>query len=1169
MPMVSGETLPFPDRRYPDLVADHAASAPDAVAVRQWDTVLTYRQLCTAADELAATLRANGTQPLVGICADRHPMLVAGLLGVLASGAAYVPLDPALPPARLRDIAREAGLRTVVCDPAGARLLDGADLQLLPLPQMPAPDALPGGATAHVSAAGGATAGADGLAYVMFTSGSTGRPKGVMTPHTALTEFVTSLAAIAGLTGDSVSLGFASIGFDASVIDILAPLAAGGTVALAGSADRADPTRLQRFCAEHRVTVAFLPPALLPVLDPSGLPELWVVLTGSEAPGPEQVARWTAGGRRFFNLFGPTETTVLVTWFEATGEWDRPLPIGRPAANHRVYVVDEHLRPVADGVPGELLAGGAGLARGYLGAPELTEERFVPDPFSGVPGARLYRTGDLVVRQPDGLLHFLGRVDRQVKIRGQRVEIGEVEAVLRSHPEVGHAAVAAVDGPGGKRLVAFTTGAATPQVLREHCAARLGPAMVPARITVVPELPLLSSGKVDLDRLVADTAVATDETPFAAPATAVEADVAAAWAELLGLARVGRDDDFFDTGGHSITAMRLVAALRPRLRRDVTIEDVLQGRTLRAIAARASAAAVLGDEPPVRGRPPALSPAQQRLWFLERYSPEAAAAYNIVLAERLRGPLDQETLAAALAAVAARHEVLRWRIPDADGVPYAVLDPVGPVPLPVTDLSALPPAERERELAAQLAAEAGGRFRLAADALWRHRLFRLGEDEHVWAVTAHHAVFDGWSQAMLYDDLAIAYAGTPLPPLPATYGDYVAWRAERREQRADSDLDWWTSHLDGAPTVLEVPGDRPRPAEQTYPAGYCGTWLDPDATADLHRFAREHGATPSAVLLAAFGLVLASWAGQDELVIGTPAVDRRHPDFEPMVGFFVDITPLRLRNDPGMSFAGHVRAARDELIAALAHPEAPLERLVQAFGLGGQTVRSPLVQVLFNVFNFAAPRLDLKGLVSEPVPVPAPGSAFDLTLYGVERDGRMRLEIVHNSDLYDTSRMELLLDSLRQVITRGVAAGDLTGGELAPARGVTAVASPRAKVRPMRPDRPDHVGAPPVTATEHAVAAVWCEVLGREAVGVTDNFFDSGGGSLAAVTVQQRLNRMLGRDLRVVDLFRYPTVRALASFLDGVATGADPDDAVELALRRGAARRARTRHRAATEGEHQ
>ncbi|BCJ74463.1 hypothetical protein CS0771_40070 [Catellatospora sp. IY07-71] len=1153
--MTQGDVLPYPDRRFPDLVADRARAFPDAVAVRQWDTTLTYGALHAAAGALAARLRADAPQVLVGVCADRRPPLLTALLGVLRAGAGYVPLDPALPPARLREIAAEAGLRTVVCDELGERLLADSGLELVAVPDTAADP-------------GECPATAEDLAYVMFTSGSTGRPKGVMIPHEALTEFVSSLTVIAGLDARSVMLGFASIGFDASVIDLLAPLAAGGTIALAGAADRADPVRLQRFCAEHAVTVAFLPPALLPVLDPAALPALRVVLTGSEAPGPEQAARWTDGGGRFLNLFGPTETTVLVTWFEAAGAWDRPLPIGRPAVNHRVYVVDEQLRQVAPGEAGELLAGGAGLARGYLGAPELTEQRFVPDPFSGLPGARLYRTGDLVRWGPDGELEFLGRVDRQVKIRGQRVELGEVEAVLRRHPEVGHAAVAVSAGPAGTQLVAFVTGGVTPESVRAHCAARLGAAMVPARVVPVPELPLLPSGKVDVDRLLADHAATGAEVPYQEPDGDVEREVAAAWAELLGLARVGRDDDLFDTGGHSITAMRLVAALRARLGRDVAVEDVLHGRTLRVIAERAGAAAPLGGEPPVRGRPPALSPSQQRLWFLERYSPEAAAAYNIVLAERLRGPLDTEALRAALTAVAARQEVLRWRFPDADGVPYAVLDPVAPVPLPVSDLSSLAAEQREQELAAALAAEAGRRFRLAADALWRVRLFRLGPDEHVLAITAHHAVFDGWSQSLLYADLAAAYAAPDtLPPLPATYADYVAWRDERRTRRADGDLDWWTSHLDGVPTVLEVPGDRPRPAEQTYAGGYAGCWLDEAATADLHRFARGLGATPSAVLLAAFGLVLAGRAGQDELVVGTPAVDRRHPDFEDMVGFFIDIMPLRLRAEPGRGFAEHVRAARDELIAALAHPEAPLERIVQAFGLGGQTVRSPLVQVLFNVFNFAAPRLDLAGLTAEPVPVPAPGSAFDLTLYGVERDGRMRLEVVYNSDLYDRSTMDGFLDALREVIVRGTADGELPAAELVPepVRGAR-VETPRARVRPVKAEAV--ISRPPETATERAVAAVWCEVLGRDAVGVTDNFFDSGGGSLAMATVQQRLNRLLGRELRVVDLFRYPTVRALAAHLDGAGQGADgTDDAVELALRRGAARRARTRQRPGVAGE--
>ncbi|HCT78535.1 MAG TPA: non-ribosomal peptide synthetase [Micromonosporaceae bacterium] len=1123
-------TLAFPDRRFADLVAEHAKLRPEAVAIQQWQETVTYQELCGTAGELAAELTRRGAGPgvLIGVCADRQPEMVAGLLGVLMTGAGYVPLDPSLPKARLQDMASEAGLTTFVCDPVGLKHFSTG----VPVPGWRQEGTWPL-----------CPAKADDLAYVMFTSGSTGRPKGVMISQDSLTEFVTNLAAVADLGHDCRSLAFSSIGFDASVIDILTPLAAGGTVALVGSADRADPTRLQRFCAEHRVTVAFLPPAVLPILDPVGLPSMRVVLTGSEAPGPEQVARWTTDGRRFLNLFGPTEMTVYVTWFEASGSWDKPLPIGRPAANHRVYVVTDEMRLAEVGEPGELWAGGSGLAKGYLGDPELTAEKFVPDPFSGAANgfadAKLYRTGDLVSWMPDGTLQFIGRVDRQIKIRGQRIEIGEVEAVLRGHPDVEHAAVAVAPGPS---LVAFVTGGASPEKLREHCAASLPAAMVPTTVLVLSELPLLSTGKVDLDHLL--SMVPTVSQPSASPETPVEQEIAVVWAELLGRSDVGRDDDFFDAGGHSITAMRLVASLRSRLSRDVAIEDVLEGRTLRAIASRVTGAPSLGSEKPVRGRPPALSPSQQRLWFLDRYSPAAAAAYNITLAERLRGPLDLTALQSALTAVAERQQVLRWRIPSTEGVPYAVLDEPNVVPLPVIDLSS------ERELAGLLSAEVSRKFELGTDALWYNRVFRLGPEDHVLAITAHHAVFDGWSQSLLYNDLAAAYEGKSLPALPATYADYVAWREERRAQRADEDLGWWTSHLAGVPTVLELPNDRPRPVEQSFAGGHVGSWLEADTTTELQRFAGRLGATPSAVLLAAFGVVLARLADQTDLVIGSPMVDRRHQDFEEMVGFFIEIAPLRLRMAADRSFAEHVRAARDELIAALAHPEAPLERIVHAFGLGGQVARNPLVQVLFNVFNFAAPKLDLGGTVSESVPVQVPGSAFDLTLYGVERDGRMRLEIVYNTDLFDELRMSGLLESLREVIVQGMAAEDVVGLPLneAPA-GV-----PRARPRPSRLDTP--FADPPATATERSIAAVWCEVLGLAEVGVTENFFDSGGGSLAIVVVQQRLNRLMGSNLRVVDLFRHPTIRALGAHLDGAD---DAADAIEIAMRRGAARRGRRR----------
>ncbi|MFL6139714.1 MAG: amino acid adenylation domain-containing protein [Frankiaceae bacterium] len=1172
-----GPTLPYPDRTVAHLVAERARQRPDAVAVRQGGETLTYRQLLSAAGAVAGALRerGTGTGDLVGVCLDRRPSLVAAVLGVLGAGAGYVPLDPALPPQRLLAMAEEAGLRTVVGSWPGSGPDGPGGLDVLPVPDGARSDgAEPAPYEPPRSLASSA-------AVVLFTSGSTGRPKGVVLEHRAVTEFVTSGIAFAGMDRDACFLAFASIGFDAHLIDILSPLAAGATVALTSDADRADPTRLHRFCADNAVTMAFLPPPVLPVLDPDRLPGVRFVVTGGEATGPEQVARWTAGGRRLVNVYGPTETTVLVTWWEATGTWERPLPIGHPAANHRVHLVDAQLAEVAPGEPGELLAGGAGLARGYLGDPARTAERFVPDPFSGEPGARLYRTGDLVRRRPDGALEFLGRLDRQVKIRGQRIELGEVEAVVRSHPRAGTAAVEALTGPAGPVLVAYLTGEATAAEVRTHCAERLPAASVPATVLRVPELPITANGKTDFVRL---RALAADPTPAAAaeaadepPLTPVEHQVALAWGAVLSRPPAGREDDFFDHGGHSITAMRLVTDLRSRLRREVAVEDVMAGRTLRGIAARAAAAAPVADDQPVRGRPPALSPAQQRLWFLDRYSPEAATAYNVALAQRIRGPLDVEALAAALAAVVARQETLRWRVPDADGVPYAVVDPPGPVRLPVVEL---PPGT---DVQGWLAAGAVRPFALATDRLWRAELLRLGPEDHVLAVQAHHAVFDGWSQALLYDDLAAAYAlareGRPaqLPALAATYGDYVAWRAERSRRRGAEDLAWWLSHLDGVPVVVELPTDRVRPAEQTFTGASLVGWLDADRTAALTRLAAGLGATPSAVLLAAFGVALAWCSGGGDLVVGTPTVDRRTAELEPMIGFFIDIAPLRLRLAGDSGFADHVRAARDELLAALAHPEAPLERIVDGFGLGGRLDRNPLVQVLFNMFTFTAPRLELPGLRTEPVPVTAPGSPFDLTLYGVEQDGRLRMELLYSTDVYDEAAMAALLGTVAQVIERGLEEPEKPVRDLPGAVPVAETTArpgvPRARPRPAVPAgaAAAAIAQQPATPTERMVAGVWCDVLGLPAVGASDSFFDVGGGSLTIVMVQQRLNRLLGRTLRVVDLFRYPTVRALAAHLDGTpASGGPPvpgavpgavDPVVARAASRGARRREQARRR--------
>lgn len=1227
-----GPDVPVPDVTLPRLLRDAASRRPDAVAVRQWDTTLTYRELLERSAALARSLRRRGVRPgdRVGVCADRRPATVVALLGVLEAGAAYLPLETGQPPTRIREICADAGVRLAVVDDAGADLLAGSGVTTVPVPERGG-DAQPlrserGGDAEPV---GSCPAHPGDPAYVLYTSGSTGRPKGVAVSHRAVVSYAVAFGGYAGAGPDTRSMGYTSFGFDVSILDIFVPLAHGGQVALVPAADRSDPARLQRFAEEHRVNWGFLPASLLPLLDPARLPAWRLLILGAEAPGPEQIERWagpaTAPVRRVLHCYGPTEATVCATAFEATGRWDGPVPIGVPLPNQRVYVVDENLTQVPVGATGEVLIGGAGLALGYLNRPAHTAERFVPDPF-GPPGGRLYRTGDLARWLPDGTLMFLGRADRQVKVRGQRIELGEVEAALAGHPAVSRAVADTRTGPDGLVLVAYVTavtippdGAVDAEDLRRHCADRLPAAMVPSRVTVVPAMPLTNSGKVDLTALHAahDTASgathgiahgATHGVPQdAGGAASIEDGGFGALGEIWrravpGAAGAAAGEDFFALGGHSLTAMRLVAAVRQELRRDVAVVDVFEARTLGGLAERVAAAGPAAATEPTGGHPPALTAGQRRLWFTDQLAPESSA-YNVSVVQRLTGPLDTDRLRAALRMVLARQQVLRWRIPQRDGLPYAELglgpgpelghepDPrlapesgptVTPKPgvesspgdgqrpgdvLPVDDLSALPAVDREAVVAQRLAAEAGGRFDLTTGPLWRARLLRLestvdGGGEHLLVFSAHHAVFDGWSTDVLFRELAAAYRGEVAGPPAIGYADYVAWWADRDRRQSGGDLAWWVDHLSGAPTVLDLPRDRPRPAEQTYRAGELVTGaLDEAADAAVRALGRRLGATPATVALAAFGELVWRLTGRTDVVVGTPAADRRHPAFADLIGFFVDIVPVRLRPGGG-DFAGAVTAARDELLAVVSHPAAPLERLVDALRPPRDPGRAPLVQVLFNVFNFAEPVLALDGLGCAAVPAPVPGSPFDLTVYLVERGGRLCVDLLYNADLYDAARIRALLDGYLALLAGRAAAPGEPADRLAvelPAGGLggTAGAVAGAAVPAPRPG-----AVLPATPTEELVAAVWRSVLGTPVVGVTDNFFDVGGTSMAVVEVRAALLARLGRDVRVVDLFRYPSIRALGRLFDGVEErpggtggGVLPRAAARVAARRGRVRR--------------
>ncbi|EOD65567.1 non-ribosomal peptide synthetase, partial [Amycolatopsis vancoresmycina] len=611
---------------------------------------------------VAAALRERGAGPetRVGVCAHRTPALVSTVLGVLLSGACYVPLEPGGPRARLSAIAADAGVTLIVGDAAVAEFGPGTGIDVPP-----------------PAAAGTCPAKPENTAHVLYTSGSTGRPKGVLTRHRNIVAFVGGFAARLGAGPGTRTLGISSLGFDAFTMDVFVPLAVGGSVQLAGSADRADPERLRRFVVEHEVNFGFITPTLLALLDPADVPGWRTVACGGEPVPAELAARWLPG-RRFFHVYGPTETTVVVVTDEVTGIPADPLPLGTPTPNHHARVVDGELRPVPPGEVGELVIGGPGVAAGYLNSPELTTRKFVADPFT--PGERLYRTGDLARLRPDGRLEFAGRADRQVKVRGQRIELGEVEAALGAHPDVDAVAVEAVPGPGGTRLVAFLTPASAPSDADIHAYAgdRLTEAMRPAavrRLDVLPVNPV--TGKIDRPALRALAGTEAADVPE--PGSPVEA----VWRKVLG---PGAGPDFLLSGGDSISAMRLVAALRRDHAADVSVEDVFAGRTLDALTQRVAAAALTGPGL-TTGHAPALSPPQRRLWFLDQLAPDAAP-YNIAMAFRLTGPLDVEALRTALRAVAERHDVLRWRIRPVDGVPRAECLPAGDVPLPVVAVAA-------------------------------------------------------------------------------------------------------------------------------------------------------------------------------------------------------------------------------------------------------------------------------------------------------------------------------------------------------------------------------------------------------------------------------------------------------------------------------------------------
>jgi len=1044
------------------LVRPWVERTPDAPVVMQNGRTLTYAELWSAAERLAHHLRALGVgaESRVAICLDETVERIVALLGVILAGGAWVPLDPAYPRERLAWMLEDSA-PPVVLTREGLR--DA-------LPETNALVVCLDGPENEVEATVLPGLDPDNLAYVIYTSGSTGRPNGVMIRHRSAAGLVRSMMDILMVRPGDRMLQVISFSFDAAVEEIWTGLASGATLCVAPREARLSGEVLAAEIRRYESVSLCCVPAFLAQLPDGEYPSLRVATVGGESCPPDLAARW-APRLRLMNCYGPTETTVNVSTYQCTGAERREPPIGRPLPGNRLWVLDRRFRLVPVGVPGALWIAGAGLARGYQNRPDLTAERFVPDPFAGEPGTRLYRSGDLVRLLSDGNLEFLGRLDDQVKIRGVRVELGEIEAALLAEPGVEESAVVVRESEQGeKSLVGFLVGRED-EGLRAALRQRLPEAMIPAAIVRLDALPRTPVGKIDrkaLERLARGSASRETAVHVRPLTTPTEETLAGLWSDLLGLpdaSGIGAGDSFFDRGGHSLLATRLVSRVRQQWGIELPLLAVfetpaLEGLARRIDAARQAAGATVQPPlvpagPPVRpplvaAGPPVrpgetrrapLSFAQRRLWFLDQLEP-AFAAYNIPVAVRFSGPLDVAALAGSLDAIAARHETLRTTFESVQGEPAQVI--AGPVPLqegaglplPVADLSALPAARRAAEAARLGRDEALRPFDLARGPLVRVLLVRQTPEEHGLVAVMHHIVSDGWSTGVMIRELGELYAASrearpaALPPLPIQYADYAVWQnGWLRGEALDALLAWWRQELDGAPHILDLPTDRPRPPAQTFRGGVAPFVLSADLAAALGGLGRREGATLFMVLLAVLEAVLGRWAGQDDLLIGAPVANRTRGETEPLIGFFVNtlVHRGRLAGDPSFrSFRGLVGRVRAFALGAFERQDLPFERLVEALGVERNRNRTPLYQVLFVLQNAPAGALHLPGLALAEIPLGTESAKTDLLLSLAEVPGSGELRGLcgmweYAADLFDAATIHRLGRSLAVLLTHAVA----------------------------------------------------------------------------------------------------------------------------------------------------
>lgn len=1025
------EAQPYRAHSIQQLFEAQVERTPHAPALLYQGQETSYTELNRQANRLAHYLADRGLTQ-IGIAGLRSRQTVIGLLAILKLGAAYVPLDPELPEQRLAMMVADTNTELILSPATVTSKYQplGTVLVLEHDQDWPQNEANPN-----------STCQLDDLAYIIYTSGSTGTPKGVAATHRGVVRLMEKPTLCQPRPGESF-LEFVPLSFDVSCFELWMPLTHGARLCIYPDGPL-DLEKLAAFIRQNQITVAWLTTGLFNQMvdyhleDISGLRHL---LTGGEQLSQARAQRCLAAQpeRQLTNCYGPTENGILTSSHTVGPKDQAPIGVGSPLSHTSVYILNLHLEPVPIGVVGELYIGGEGLSRGYLGRARLTAEKYVPDLFANSAGARLYRSGDLIRSLPDGSLIFVGRRDRQVKIRGFRIEIGEIEHALMQHPLVAQVAVLVrEDLPGGRALVAYLQTEDQKKLegreLRAFLSQSLPAFMLPAYYRSNERLPLNRNGKIDRNALAKQPLfdIKKTDSQYAAPHGPVEQNLAAIWVEVLGRERIDRHHSFFELGGHSLLATRVISQVRDTFAIEVPLNLIFSHPTVSTMASwidSADKSPAVPSIQPTTGQqePTPLSYAQSRLWFLDQLGEQerASSTYNIVLALRLDGRLQQVALERAVRAVVARHQVLATNFHQANRQPVQVVDSERKLQLKVVDLEGQPETVSQT-IASQ---EFGHGFDLELDPLMRVSLLRQHERQHLLLLTIHHIISDGWSMHILVRELVAYYRAETsgqdpkLPPLPVQYADYSRWQRQPQVSRIlEIQARWWRQQLAAAPALHDLATDRPRPAQQSHRGAMLTTLLSTSTLTQLTNLAQTTKTTQFIVLLAGFKLLLAHYSNREDIVVGSPIANRTRTELEPLIGFFVNTLALRTRIPLGSSFIQILEAVKQTALDAYSHQDVPFEQVVETLKPERKLSYAPIVQILFVLQNLPISEIHLPELHISPLDASSSTAKFDITLAANEVPEGLQLGWEYNTDLFDRASVVRLarhyLHLLESVVT--------------------------------------------------------------------------------------------------------------------------------------------------------